>query len=343
MMIGVSLYFQDINLDYLSNVIDCGVTHVFTSLQVIEEEYGDVSQKIQTVLEFCKDKNIILIPDIAPRTLEKLKIKNIEEIKELGLHAIRIDGGYGTVEEVKKLTNLFEVYLNASDVQPSFIKELNDAGCDMSKISVMHNFYPRLYTGLEKEHMISINKEFKKNNVRVGAFVQGDVKLRGPVFEGLPTLESHRGVNPYVACVELLDCYVDDVYIGDNEASVEAIQMMLDYQKDNVLTLKAVLDKEYEDLYNKDIPIRRDITEHIVRLSYGRGVYNDVLQRKTLKRCIGDITIDNNLSGRYVGEINICKKNLNSDGKVNIVGHVYPELLSLLDMVKRDTIIRFVR
>lgn len=342
-MIGISSYFQDLNIEYIEEAIKCGVTHIFTSLVVLEEDYSDLKEKLGTVLALTKKYGVTLIPDISPITLKKLDIDSIEEIKSYGFDAIRIDGGFGTLEESKKLIELFEVYLNASDVKVDFINQLRDAGCNMGKISVLHNFYPRLYTGLNKEHFVQINKDFKSLGLKVAAFVQGDVKLRGPVYEGLPTLEKHRGVHPFVACVELLNSYVDDVYVGDNEASIESIKMMINYSKNSIISLKAILDEEYNDLYDKEIPIRRDITDHLIRLSFGRGHYKDIKQHRTLNRLKGSITIDNNLSGRYVGEINIVKDTVPADGKINIIGHIYPEYLEILNYINRDAIIKFVK
>lgn len=342
-MIGVSSYFQDLNINYLEEAICSGVSHIFTSLVVLEEDYSDLKEKLDEVLALTHKNNVMLIPDISPVTLKKLNISNIEEIKEYGFDAIRIDGGFNSIEESKKLIEHFQVFLNASDVKAEFIQELKKAGCDMNKISVLHNFYPRRYTGLNKDHFIEINKQFKKLGLRVAAFVQGDVKLRGPVFEGLPTLEKHRGVHPYVACVELLDCYVDDVYIGDNEANIESIKMMINYQNNSIMELRAILDDEYQELYEKDIPIRRDLTDSIIRLSFGRGHYKKIKQKNSLNRQCGSVTIDNEISGRYVGEINIVKEDILSDGKVNIIGHIYPEYLELLKYIKRDTIIRFIK
>lgn len=342
-MIGVSSYFHDLNLDYLKQAAEYGITHVFTSLVILEEDYGDLDEKLAQLLEIAKEYHLTIIPDISPVTLRKLNIQNIEDIDQLGFKAVRIDGGFNTIEESKRLIEKFEVYLNASDVKPEFIQELHQAGCDLTKVSVLHNFYPKVNTGLNKEHMIHINKQLKELGLKVAAFVPGNTRLRGPLFEGLPTLEKHRGISPYVACVELLDCDVDDVYIGDCETSIDDLSMMINYQNDSILSLKVILDDEYKDLYNKDIPIRRDLTDHLIRLSYGRGVYKDIKQKNCYSRFIGAITIDNNLSGRYLGEINICKDSLPSDAKANVIGFIYPEHLQLLNAIKRDTIIRFVK
>lgn len=342
-MIGVSLYFQDINMDYLYEIQKCGITHIFTSLVVLEEDYSGITSRLNTVQEFCSEYKMMLIPDVSLVTLEKLGIERILDIKKFGFEAIRIDGGFQTVDEIKELSEEFSIYLNASDVNPSFITEMREAKVKMDKVAVMHNFYPKVHTGLNKQHMVSINKNFKEENIKVGAFVQGDIKLRGPVYEGLPTLEKHRGVNPYVACVELLKSGIDNVFIGDNEADIETLNMMIHYQRDGILSLKAVLIADYEELYNMDIPIRRDLTDSLIRLSYGRGKFRNIQQSKSTQRYQGNITIDNELSGRYMGEINICKRNLSSDGKVNIIGHIYPEFVELLEYIDRDTVIRLIK
>lgn len=342
-MIGVSTYLQDLDLEYLKEAVNLGITHVFTSVQIIEEDYTDFDKKFESFLNFSIENNLTLIPDIAPRTFDKIGIKDIKELKDKGFNAVRVDGGFDTLEEMKYLTELFYVYLNASDIKPKLLEELKAYGCDMSKISVMHNFYPRLYTGLNKEHVVTLNKKFKEYGVRVAAFVQGDEKLRGPVYEGLPTLEKHRGVNPYVATIELKESYVDDIYIGDNTAKISTLEKMVEYDKTGIINLEVSFYDEFKKLYNIVTPIRRDITDDIIRLAYGRAELSDIKQRNTVKRYPGAITVDNELSGRYEGELNICKKNLPSDGKVNVIGHINPEYIEIFNYITRDTIIKFVQ
>ncbi len=54
----------------------------------------------------------------------------------------------------------------------------------------------------------------------VQAFVPGDAKKRGPLFQGLPTLERHRNWSPFAAAIDLLATgSVDAVYIGDGMVS----------------------------------------------------------------------------------------------------------------------------
>src|SRR5699024_11721520 len=64
---------------------------------------------------------------------------------------------------------------------------------------------------------------------------------------GLPTVEKHRGVSPYVAAVELIhEANVDDVFIGDSKASIKNLQYIVDYQKDNILNIECSLLPQYQ-------------------------------------------------------------------------------------------------
>ena len=52
------------------------------------------------------------------------------------------------------------------------------------------------------------------------AFVKGD-ELRGPVYEGLPTVEEHRNMRLLTSCLDLLALSTDVILIGDVDLSDE--------------------------------------------------------------------------------------------------------------------------
>ena len=45
-MLGISVYFQDLDLHYLQEAKKCGVKYVFTSLQIPEEDYTSLDEKL---------------------------------------------------------------------------------------------------------------------------------------------------------------------------------------------------------------------------------------------------------------------------------------------------------
>ena len=55
----------------------------------------------------------------------------------------------------------------------------------------------------------------------------------------------------------------------------------------------------------------------------------------------GSVTIDNNLYQRYEGEIEITKRDLPCDQKVNVLGQVKNYDLALLDYIGSDTRVIF--
>src|SRR5699024_11291014 len=74
---------------------------------------------------------------------------------------------------------------------------------DFTSIEAWHNYYPRPETGLDKLEFINMNKWLKEKGITVMAFVPGEGDLRGPLFEGLPTLEDHRYKHSLGSALEL--------------------------------------------------------------------------------------------------------------------------------------------
>src|SRR5699024_12146026 len=91
--------------------------------------------------------------------------------------------------------------------------------------ALTYNFYPHTDTGMGWTDFKRKNWMLKDYGLRTQAFVPGDALKRFPLYEGLPTVEKHRGVSPYVAAVELIHvANVDDVFIGDSKAYINNVQ-----------------------------------------------------------------------------------------------------------------------
>ena len=84
-------------------------------------------------------------------------------------------------------------------------------GIDCERLIAWHNFYPRRETGLDEHFFDKQTALFKQYSIPVCAFIPGIGENRGPLFEGLPTLESHRDVHPFTAAAELYNKSIDDV------------------------------------------------------------------------------------------------------------------------------------
>src|SRR5699024_6709120 len=99
-MLGISVYFQDYDENYLKKAAQAGAKYIFTSFQIPEEDYSDLDQKLPGFFELCEELRLEVIPDVSPATLEKLGIKgdDFEALKDKGFKALRLDYGFDVFE-----------------------------------------------------------------------------------------------------------------------------------------------------------------------------------------------------------------------------------------------------
>lgn len=342
-MLGISLYFQDMDVEYLKEAAKRGAKYVFTSLHIPEEDYSDLDQKMPIFLSTCQELGLEIVPDISPVTFEKLNVKpnDYARLKELGFRSLRLDYGFDDFNVLITLLKDFKLMLNASVVNRAFICSAIDAGVDFTNITLTHNFYPHNQTGLGLAYFNEMNKPFHEFGLRLQAFVCGDDVKRFPVYEGLPTLERHRQMHPYVAAVELMKiCGVDDVMIGDSKATLETLDYISAYMKDKTMHIKAHLEEPYKYLYEEPLRCRKDMAENIIRITTPRKPNVKVFHNNYRRR--GSITMDNELFHRYGGEVELMKKDFDMDARVNVIGFIHPDYVDLLELIDRDTIIQFV-
>lgn len=343
-MIGISVYLSDIDESYILKASEYGARYIFTSLHIPEEQIDDLDQKLPRFLELVHSLGMSLIPDISPYTFEKLGLQNNDfgGLKNLGFDLVRLDFGFEDVDNVIEISKHFNIVLNASLVDGTYLRNLQAHDFDLSTMYLMHNFYPRQDTGLSEPYFRSLNDIHKEFPIKTMVFVPGDKKRRLPLYEGLPTLEKHRDVNPYVAAVELISTYgIDSIFIGDNQAHHHTLKFINDYEKDRIVTIPARLNEDYAYLYEKDYAVRKDQAEAIIRLAIDRVKDLDIESNNMRKR--GSIIVDNKLAGRYSGEIQILKKTMIYSSRSNNIGWVHPEYVDVLDAIDHHTKIRFVR
>lgn len=343
-MLGISVYLQDLDYNYLEKAAKIGAKYVFTSLHIPEEDYSEVDKKMPKFIEACTKLGLSIVPDISPNTFEMLRIKegDYNSLKKIGFTALRLDYGFDDFETVKMLLSDFDIMLNASVIDGKYLEEAKRVGISFENILLTHNFYPKNNTALGIDKFKEKNEEFIKYGLKVQAFVPGDDLRRFPLYEGLPTVEKHRGMNPYVAAVELINiCNVSDVLIGDSKAKIETLEFIEEYMENNIMSIKAYFEKGYEYFYESEYRSRADVPESVVRLTTPRveGIrpYNNIFRRK------GSITMDNELIGRYCGEVQLLKEDLEEDSRVNVIGFIHPDYIDLLKYIDKDTRIRFVR
>ncbi|MFD1441363.1 MupG family TIM beta-alpha barrel fold protein [Lacticaseibacillus hegangensis] len=342
-MLGISVYFKTFDPDYVKQATKNGIKFIFTSLHIPEEDFTDITGRVEELLALCKQEGVMLVPDVSPVTFEKLNLKSgdFEALKKMGFRALRLDWGFNDFDLLSRLQKDFTLFLNASVLSKEYLNDAKAHGVDFAKVHASHNFYPKLETGLSKDRFNAINQNYIGTPVHVLAFVPGDQLKRFPFYQGLPTLETQRGQNPYVSAVELINEFgVTDIAIGDSEARLTTLENIHLYQQDKTMTLPIIPEPEGRALLGRVLDVRKDIPERMIRVSVERK--SDIPIGKTGDRPLGTISQDNLLAGRYSGEIQISKSDLPFTRDANIIGYVHPEYTGLLKFIDGETKLCFV-
>ena len=230
------------------------------------------------------------------------------------------------------------IVLNASTTTAEDARAIAAKG---SCVMAMHNFYPRPETGLDEEFLRETTENLRKAGLKVLAFIPGDTQKRGPVFEGLPTLEAHRKVLPSAAFADLVLNYgLEEIFVGDPGLSEKETDRIHRFCREGILSIPCRIHENWHHLYDQVFTCRVDSPKWLVRFQESR-VYSCQGQItepcNCLQRTEGSLTIDNIRYGRYSGEIMLPRSCLPADDRVNVIGQVPENARLLLKLIGRGT------
>lgn len=338
MKAGISIYLGtglNQNIEILKKAKEADISFGFTSLQIPEEQVGDYEGETRKLLAICREYGIRLIADIGRDTVSRLSCNSIKELRDWGITSIRLDDGYSP-EETAALSNVFEIVFNASTVMDEEIRGWENAGADLFRFIACHNYYPKEYTGLSLEKVRWINERLKLKGFQTMAFVPGDRTMRGPLCQGLPTVEAHRFAKEEVALhmLELsADGACDLVLTGDVDLSDEGWRRVGMLNRGRI-GLGVSLKPAYAYLAEIIHHDRRDSSEYLFRSVESRALKRTVEPENCVRRKRGSVCISNRQYGRYEGEVEITRQDLPADGRVNVVGQVDQDDLKYLPYLK---------
>jgi len=347
MKTGISVYLSTgykRNEEIIKKASQANVTHAFTSLHIPEEEIQDYKAEVKRLLTLCKAYNLHLMMDIGPRTLDKLGIQSFSELKALNVTHIRLDYGF-TYEQIIELSNDFHIIFNASTLGDEDIKQLRKHHANFEKFAACHNYYPKKLTGLSIDFVRETNKKMKSLGMTTMGFIPSHEDSRGPLYEGLPTVEAHR-YNDFTLSLAQLhqDGLCDICFIGDIDLSDQNWLHFKEYQE-NIITLKANIHPDYQfimDIVHHDRP---DSSEFVIRSQESRsyGPPNRIITPlPKSKRILGSISIGNEKYLRYSGEVEIARIYLPLETRVNIIGQIDEKYLCYLPYIRHGMGFRFV-
>lgn len=315
---GISIYLStniEMNSEYLLKAKEVNSSFVFTTINMPEEN-DELKKDISKVVELCKKNKMKLIVDINANS--KKYIKDYENVY------YRIDDGLSNDEIIALAKNNY-VVLNSTTLDEKDLKYFKLKGVDFSKLYSLHNYYPKVYTGVSLKFLKKRNEIYKKYGLKTMAFIPGDLK-RGPIFEGLPTVEGHRYMDILQASLELIANDTDVILLGDLNIKEENWER-LKYLLKGIVPLR--INKNI--LKNRIFENRKDYSNYVVR-NIKRDVVLDTIVEidKNIEK--GDILVTDEKGLRYKGDLEIALKNLNklNDGR-RIVASVIDKDKGLLD------------
>lgn len=315
---GISIYLStniEMNSEYLLKAKEVNSSFVFTTINMPEEN-DELKKDISKVVELCKKNKMKLIVDINANS--KKYIKDYENVY------YRIDDGLSNDEIIALAKNNY-VVLNSTTLDEKDLKYFKLKGVDFSKLYSLHNYYPKVYTGVSLKFLKKRNEIYKKYGLKTMAFIPGDLK-RGPIFEGLPTVEEHRYMDILQASLELIANDTDVILLGDLNIKEENWER-LKYLLKGIVPLR--INKNI--LKNRIFENRKDYSNYVVR-NIKRDIVLDTIVEidKNIEK--GDILVTDEKGLRYKGDLEIALKNLNklNDGR-RIVASVIDKDKGLLD------------
>lgn len=331
-MLGFSYYLND-PIDtkaqmYFQQMADHGFEEVFTSLHIPEDDPQVKTKRMQQLMQLAENDGLSVVVDVDKDSLKYLPHNLTAKL------TLRLDDGFSP-EDIRDISQEMPIALNASTINKDLYSQLHEYQVDFSRIEAWHNFYPRPETGLGIDWFAKRNRWLKSLGFKTQAFIPGDQHLRGPLKLGLPTLESQRNKNPLANTIQLLELGTDKVFIGDPGLSTSMQHKFKQYFVQHCLVLdyqafdETVLSELPDILHN-----RLDPALDVIRIVEGRQRrVPNIPAQNNVERSIGAITVDNELYGRYMGELQIVKTNLPGDEKVNVIGSITKTDQSLLQYV----------
>jgi len=355
---GISLYPDFYAPDALKEQIEkaatLGYTHCFTSIQLgnlgFEKTKTNAAEDFQFLFDLCETHHLIVHVDINDRVLKQLggSPQDLGVIDRMKIKVLRLDGGF-TDEEVALMTkNPFGIDIedNTSMVRDPAqrIATIKQQG-NLKHYVACHNFFPRNDTGLSFDDTVALAKLYADHGIVNGVFIASlaspnDLNASG---NGVPTVEAHRYTPPHIAFSELRNTGLFDIILfGDSLPSDEELKevaaiAVLDYVEIPVW-LDASLSPELRKIVTETLLRSRiDQPEFVLRATQTRQL-TDILPYHAIHRNAYAITLDNVLSNRYEGELQIALRDLAPSPIANVIGQVKPYGTRLVNQIKASAL-----
>lgn len=336
--VGIPRSTQRTPSDCVRMALDLGVTDYFTSLKMPEADVLADLGELRAVGQLQRAyPSMTVMADFDPRVFSRIggDVRHLDRVRELGLTHLRLDGGFGPEEIVQLVeagrTAGIEVVLNAAPLTEQALQDLQTAGVSLEGRVAVHNYYPRLDSGVTEAFVDQKSRLLARYGLVVMGFVASQHHRRFMTREGLPTLERHRTVSPHRAAAEWFTRrWASTVYIGDQTDDADELTRLVEMARDPRMLLRVHVHPGAREP-EKAVAFGR-IHTHLrgdfavmyrARADRQQPVAQQIEpQLNPAPRPRGTVGVDNVLYPRFAGELHIMREDRPADPRVNVVGEV---------------------
>lgn len=376
MELGISLYPEQESFEemtqYIKTASKAGFRKIFTSMFSVPGEKDEVIAYFTKLCTLAHEHHMEVCADVNAMMFQKFDAteRDLSVFQRIGLDELRMDFCFGDERDVVLVENKEGIKLQFSAFMVDLIKPILEQA-KHTTVTVCHNFYPERYTGVPKKEFTRINKIWNAyDNAIVAAFISSNTKgAHGPwpVYNGLPTIEDHRGRPINFQIRELAAMGTEVVYFGNAFASEEELieaataaksvptaseetefEKMLRPLMPNIGHKQVIFQIEEEAGLNE---VERkvlyefkkhcelgDQSDYMIRSRITRTIYGKqsiplrVVDKPYFTK--GDVLIVNDELKHYCGELQICLKDMENDGQRNLVGRLNDDEQQLIDQLE---------
>lgn len=350
--LGIAVYPHRSNEAEIKHQLDLAIKYhfseIYTTIQSDEAwEDGKLNPSYLKLFQFSHTHGLTIHLDVNHDILQRLNASpdNLSVFPNMHVHIIRLDFGFENHEYVAALTKntdgvLIEDNASMQDNPIARIKAIQHKG-NMDNYITCHNFFPRPDTGLSFQHTQDKTKLFKACGIKTGIFINS-LDSKSVLFDqghGLCTVENHRYKPSFLCASEIIATNLyDTIFFGDVTPSEIEMKIVSDLVQNNYVLVPLYFNTQVPPelkklLLETTFISRSDQPENVVRATQLRNC----MKIEPL-RCVNReklcLTIDNNLAGRYVGEIQIVTKILPSASYINVIGQVDMLAENLVEQIK---------
>ena len=353
-LLGISLYphlqSEAVMKQQLNLAVTLGYSQVYTTVQSPQAWNGPTQLKppFQWLIGECRKLGLTLHVDINRRVMEQVGAQpdDLSLFVRLGIRIIRLDFGFEEDHElVAQMTcNADGVLIedNASmQAEPiNRIKAIQRHG-NLENYIAVHNFFPHPDTGMSFTDTFKNAKLFKACGIRTGVFINS-LDADNLLFRyghGLCTVENHRYKPAYLSAGELTATGMFDyIFFGDGNPSRTEMEQVQEIVHHHCVSVPVYFNSRLDDelrqkLLNVVLKSRSDQPEFILRATQTRGL-GHVPAHPGPDRDKLCITLDNELSGKYEGELQIALKSMPGVEYATVIGQVDMLAENLISLIR---------